>query len=898
MVSLRQIYDKIGGSPPIRIRNLTKDNGLDFDQLPVDVENINENFRPYRVSLEKRIHNFVKSTELLLENYFTDPETKEYYLNLFKQHNTKLQKVHNEISMKRKPVSQDASDDEKEKYYKKLEKDYFSYMASLTEFISKATGMTLEKSLLELRNAENIVSWEQQRPTTLTVYNSGNDTIVQIFEPITNLTKNQAKEYLEIYKQEAPAWFQRLDSWHKNYLKNKLKSVYKNYQENDQILSDNIVSQLNETLNTIPATIRNYPGLANYGHHKLMIFDENGDIKFSSKSERGSSSNVEAIRGDLESKNIVLNNSLENCRGRLTKQNVDQLLNPIKIEEKINAFENDWDIQIDEQDNFEFPILYGSNLSPLKADSQIEQVRRGQSGQFLKWLYRKGNEGTLNFDNNTKMVEEADNAFSKTLNDYKQNRKQLTNYPGVKLRGIRTNYAVNSERVVADQPDTIQNKQRSLIDISLKTLELIAFKRTNNPKFKPNFPKRLSLDEQYQDVRLKNLDSNKNLVTGNMNPSQKARYELALAAIYEYKNMVDHKLGDSKGNGFFFATAWNRIKRNKFKVSQKNNNLFLASYEQLIISQLGGVGFGHCKSGKDRKGLELMHTDCMLIYYHKYGKLPKSHDDQKFIDIFVDHFRSKHQQLLCEYNAPGCQGIVNLKDTLPKSLYKAIKKDAKLNQRNAKLNKPKFKKMKDYLTDTIFTSKKRKHYNKNYKNLTDNTSFEIPKIEKLKRRKISSYQKLSDLHNSQTSVQENVEVYPTQVEILRSEDFKKQFENSVNYFSTNFNISNPKFEQQGNLLKCTYQNESNISELTIGVEAIHMKEYNSTSMKIAIKMIIDQYGKDAEISFYGVNKKQEMECNQIREQIISSMTEQHELKSKDYSQPTQDHNKNTNFSNR
>ncbi|NQY43119.1 MAG: hypothetical protein HRT87_07250 [Legionellales bacterium] len=191
--------------------------------------------------------------------------------------------------------------------------------------------------------------------------------------------------------------------------------------------------------------------------------------------------------------------------------------------------------------------------------------------------------------------------------------------------------------------------------------------------------------------------------------------------------MIDQKKGDSLGGGSFFNTAINRLKR-KF-ASQPNENLFLASYEQLIIDQIGGLGFGHCKSGKDRKGLELMHTDAMIIYYHKYNTLPTSHDDENFVDIFVEHFKSKHQHKLAEYNAPGSYGIVNLKDTLPTSIYKALKKEILINQKNAKLNKPKFKKLKDFLTDVSFKwpfkKTKRDKYKERYQNLIDNLDEKI-----------------------------------------------------------------------------------------------------------------------------------------------------------------------------
>ena len=51
--------------------------------------------------------------------------------------------------------------------------------------------------------------------------------------------------------------------------------------------------------------------------------------------------------------------------------------------------------------------------------------------------------------------------------------------------------------------------------------------------------------------------------------------------------------------------------------------LFLSSLEQLIILTLGGYSYGSCVSGKDRKAIELMHTDAMILFKLKYGRWPR-----------------------------------------------------------------------------------------------------------------------------------------------------------------------------------------------------------------------------------------------------------------------------------
>ncbi|MDI1352797.1 MAG: oxidoreductase, partial [bacterium] len=78
--------------------------------------------------------------------------------------------------------------------------------------------------------------------------------------------------------------------------------------------------------------------------------------------------------------------------------------------------------------------------------------------------------------------------------------------------------------------------------------------------------------------------------------------------------------------------------------------LFLISLEQLIILTLKGYSYGSCVSGKDRKAVELIHTDAMILYKDKYGQWPKygspkEHEERiNFVSLITQIYLSRHQQ--------------------------------------------------------------------------------------------------------------------------------------------------------------------------------------------------------------------------------------------------------------
>lgn len=106
--------------------------------------------------------------------------------------------------------------------------------------------------------------------------------------------------------------------------------------------------------------------------------------------------------------------------------------------------------------------------------------------------------------------------------------------------------------------------------------------------------------------------------------------------------------------------------------------LFLSSLEQLIILNQDGYSYGSCVSGKDRKAIELIHTDAMIIYKKIYEHWPSlthatsSAERTRFVALVAKLYLSAHQHELAGQNAPGSEGIKTPLVYLPKDICNEI----------------------------------------------------------------------------------------------------------------------------------------------------------------------------------------------------------------------------------
>jgi len=128
------------------------------------------------------------------------------------------------------------------------------------------------------------------------------------------------------------------------------------------------------------------------------------------------------------------------------------------------------------------------------------------------------------------------------------------------------------------------------------------------------------------------------------------------------------------------ATALEDALKRSFIVSDRE--LYISALEELTTSLMGGIAYGSCVSGKDRKGLETIYADAMRLYFDRYGSVPPmswTNDKEKkareqFVEIFTDIYTTRHQHENAGQNAPGADGIKTPKLYLPSDILSAIEK--------------------------------------------------------------------------------------------------------------------------------------------------------------------------------------------------------------------------------
>lgn len=137
------------------------------------------------------------------------------------------------------------------------------------------------------------------------------------------------------------------------------------------------------------------------------------------------------------------------------------------------------------------------------------------------------------------------------------------------------------------------------------------------------------------------------------------------------------------------ADELERICLNPSMMDDNHRELHLAGLEEFLVSNLGGLSYGSCVSGKDRKALEIIYTDAIEIYYQRYSEIPKCNDTglnrNRFIELYTDLYLSYHHQVNAGQNAPGSEGIKKVPDPLPNYLPDDISRAIKAKSGNTNI---------------------------------------------------------------------------------------------------------------------------------------------------------------------------------------------------------------------
>ena len=309
------------------------------------------------------------------------------------------------------------------------------------------------------------------------------------------------------------------------------------------------------------------------------------------------------------------------------------------------------------------------------------------------------------------------------------------------------------------------------------------------------------------------------------------------------------------------------------------NNLFIASMEQIISSQSGGISFGHCKSGKDRKGVEIIHTDAMLMYFNKFDKFPKDQDDEEFVKIFTEHFVSNHQQINAENNAIGCCGLKSLKGILSDKLLKRLGAEIDKNDLNAGINRPKYKGVKKYQAKlSSWNPIKRSNARKKHKTLSMKTEIDAFQSSKQTQKTIPSGQKKKQVqqilrgrkgehaHAAKASLDSSVQTIKTKKHLVQS--LKALAKKGVVKEGSIKNTVGDDFD----ICEFAVHGDANTREIRVKDREIEMVTFDEKAMKVSIAMMIETHGDKVKLEFGGLDATQIKKCDEIRKEIIASRT--------------------------
>lgn len=149
----------------------------------------------------------------------------------------------------------------------------------------------------------------------------------------------------------------------------------------------------------------------------------------------------------------------------------------------------------------------------------------------------------------------------------------------------------------------------------------------------------------------------------NENKSEFYDYQNDLTDLQELADQYKNLLGSGYGTGSFLDSC--------------GRELYLSSLEDLLIIKCDGVSYGSCVSGKDRKAIELCHTDAMLIYRTRYNSWPNfkdtATDRKRFVDLVIELYVSRHSHEHAGQNAPGADGIKTPANYWPRDISDAIR---------------------------------------------------------------------------------------------------------------------------------------------------------------------------------------------------------------------------------
>lgn len=492
---------------------------------------------------------------------------------------------------------------------KKVLKQFLKKACVILKLSSTALSAKKDRYVVkQLFKAENYSTWSKIRKPIVSISEISSSqgpvrTIVQVETPACKWTQTQINEFLDILTHPVThlAWFARLAEWEKNYLKRIAKKV-KNGED------------INILLSTLPTTLRTVIGLANFYHHDIYIYEGDKLTLSSSRSRSG-------IVTPFGIMNMGSSEDIQHECQLITKHNIMQLIMK-EVPEQFSRHVAKIKMN-DEDDIVEIPVL----LQTLLTANTIAE---------LASLVGIGDHDPLMVSHKNQAAQELQNLFAKAQS------KNLTAHESMILEYL----GIDPSGYI---PVTVGAKQYRL---------------------KPNFIATNQVASEYRKFGTSDerVDSEMMMVCENflslLLPSHTISFAMSQFFSKDFDENIWKKLGGANIDTLRLLHFAIHQYCNNEKNSDRHDNLFTSSLEQIIVETCMGVAYGSCKSGKDRKAMEIIHTDAFLVYYDIYKKLPQCNDDAddrgNFVNIFVDLYFAYHHHEVANHNSPGAYGIKDM----------------------------------------------------------------------------------------------------------------------------------------------------------------------------------------------------------------------------------------------
>ncbi|GEM_PF-3321223 len=564
------------------------------------------------------------------------------------------------------------------------------YVKQVNKILHEEAYIPKKKIKKALGRAEQYAELSEGRPPLCTVTRLDADKekypdgtwLVQVEvpqDPLSNAKKEELLQTIQLIRgkelddPDLPQWYKEMPELEKELFFETFKGVKS-------------IDDITKLVPAISSKLRSIPGVANFSRHTTILMDDKG--KVISRNELSRSSHVASrdMKDAAQCANIaedninhIIDNMLAEQANKLAQLSVDRKLDASPIV---------------------LPVLMQTLITPANI--------MGPDGALLK-------------DRDEAIKRILRNPV-RTVNVYVMiDGKPQMKTIDVKLEIFATNHPLNYFRYLGAGTGRINPVKSNTLDSALSTdpnlrdmQRLTRFAAQYMKKYKPidylaegrdvhlmsSLPKNLSKykdsyivvdqkqayyvnhDGTYRDAKIKNFDD-LNAAIKNLNPNNDTKIHLTQ---HQVKSVITSNGGHTADDASYdFPLLYALVRQfnyvaPKMATEIQDKELYLSSIQQLMAREMG-IAYGSCVSGKDRKGISIIYTDAMAMYFKMYGHIPPpaatGTDEnvkrrENFVKLFALTYVTLHQHANAGQNSKGADGLKTPLQYLPRDMIIAV----------------------------------------------------------------------------------------------------------------------------------------------------------------------------------------------------------------------------------